>query len=415
MNRPILVCALLMLASAALRAQEASPYDPYEGVSSPPADDRIEVTEAPRAKPPAARPYDAEPRQTYAEPGQTYAEPPQPYDRPEPTYKPSRPYVADPAYNLPEAGNGDEDEGFVRTAPRHKSATPPPPALTRRDRAYETDPDGDIVHPHPLHTGELLEGTTVRVKLLRRLSSAFAEKGEPFRTKVAADVVQNGKVMLPAGTEIDGRVAEVSKGKLGGHGTMRLRPETVILPDGSRYRFHAELTGAPGSKSRVKDEGEIRPGSRAKRDGVEYGGAVGTGLTAGVLMGGPVGAVAGGLIGAGVVTAHLMISHPQAVLETGTTLQFTLTERLSMIPARRGEEYSGPEGFRGERYPAEKSYPSAKSYPPAQSYSGSDSYADAGSYAAPKRNAPAPRSYSSSRAAPSKPASTGSDDEYWRP
>jgi hypothetical protein len=45
----------------------------------------------------------------------------------------------------------------------------------------------------------------------------------------------------------------------------------------------------------------------------------------------------GSLIGAGVVTAHLLISHPQATLEIGTTLLFTLTEPLSMVPTVASE------------------------------------------------------------------------------
>jgi hypothetical protein len=49
-------------------------------------------------------------------------------------------------------------------------------------------------------------------------------------------------------------------------------------------------------------------------------------------MGGPVGALTGGLIGAGVVTTHLLVSHPQATLEPGTMLLFTLTEPLQMTP-----------------------------------------------------------------------------------
>jgi hypothetical protein len=40
----------------------------------------------------------------------------------------------------------------------------------------------------------------------------------------------------------------------------------------------------------------------------------------------------GSLIGAGVVTAHLLISHPQATLESGTAMLFTTTQRLSMVP-----------------------------------------------------------------------------------
>jgi hypothetical protein len=39
------------------------------------------------------------------------------------------------------------------------------------------------------------------------------------------------------------------------------------------------------------------------------------------------------LIGAGIITAHLLISHPQAKLDEGTYLQFMLTERLNLVPA----------------------------------------------------------------------------------
>ena len=50
MNRPILICAMLLAASAALGAQEATQSNPYEGVSTPPPDSSI-ITSAPRAKP----------------------------------------------------------------------------------------------------------------------------------------------------------------------------------------------------------------------------------------------------------------------------------------------------------------------------------------------------------------------------
>src|SRR5208337_4911930 len=55
MNRPILVCALLM-ATAALGAQEASQSSPYEGTSTPPADETIVTSSETQAKPPAGQP-----------------------------------------------------------------------------------------------------------------------------------------------------------------------------------------------------------------------------------------------------------------------------------------------------------------------------------------------------------------------
>jgi len=200
-------------------------------------------------------------------------------------------------------------------------------------RPEVADPDGDIVHPLAPRPGELREGVTIRVRLTERLSSTESEKGEPFHGQVASDVLQEGKVLIPAGSAIEGRVSEVSSGHFGGHGSLRLKPEAVILPDGTRFQLHAETTGTPGSKTRIGSEGTINPGSRAKKDGIEYGAVVGTGAVAGAVIGGPVGALTGSLIGAGVVTTHLMVDHPQATLEPGAVLLFTLTEPMNLMPA----------------------------------------------------------------------------------
>lgn len=295
MNRSILVCALLFMATAVLGAQDASQASPYQGTSTPPPDDTIVTASTPQAKPPAGQPA------TQAQPQ---------------------------AQSQPASANSDPDGGAV-TAPQNVPA-PQEPALTQR-RA--TDPDGDIVHPHPFRPGELPEGATIRVRLLDRLSTASTEKGEAFHSRVASDVILGGQVLIPAGTEIDGRVVEASSGHAGGHGTMHLRPETLILADGTRYHLRASITGTPGAKSKVGSEGGIVPGSRLKRDGIEYGGAVGAGATTGAIVGGPVGALTGSLIGAGVITAHLLVSHPQATLEPGTAMIFTLTNPLEMVPA----------------------------------------------------------------------------------
>jgi hypothetical protein len=301
MNRPILMCAFLFMATVALQAQQPNTSSPYEGTSTPPADDAIVTDSAPQAKPPAGQPA------TAPMPDQA-----QPQAAPQPIAAP--------------ATQSDPDGGIV-----HVQKSPAgQPGFAERAGA---DPDGDIVHPHPLRPGEIAEGTTIRVRLLDRLSTAISEKGEAFRSRVATDVLQGDQVLIPAGTEIDGRVVEVSSGRTGGHGEMRLRPEALTLPDGTRYQLHARVTGTPGSKTRVGSESTIQPDSRLKRDGIEYGGAVGAGVTTGAILGGPVGALTGGLIGAGLVTVHLLVSHPQATLEPGTTMLFTLSEQLSLVPS----------------------------------------------------------------------------------
>jgi hypothetical protein len=314
MNRLFLASLVIALSSAVLHAQQqSSPQDPYQGTSNPPADDTIVTDAAPQAKPAPGKPMTPE-----AAPNSQAA----PAQDPAPNQV--QPSSVDPSLNNPPA---DVSSGAASLPP---AAVAPQPAL--EPRAYTGDPDGDIVHPEIARPGEIVEGTTIRVRLLDRLSTAETEKGEPFRSQVATDVLQSGQVLIPAGTEIDGTVIQVSTGRVGSSGYIRLRPEKVMLPDGSRYQIHAEITGTPGSHTHVVGEGTIKPDSRWKRDSIEYGGAVGVGAVTGAVLGGPVGALTGGLIGAGIVTTHLLVSHPQADLAPGTTLLFTLTDPMFMTP-----------------------------------------------------------------------------------
>ena len=45
------------------------------------------------------------------------------------------------------------------------------------------------------------------------------------------------------------------------------------------------------------------------------------------------GALAGTIVGASVVSVHLLVNHPQATLEDGTVLLFTLSEPLNLVAA----------------------------------------------------------------------------------
>lgn len=321
MNRPILFSALFVAAAATLAAQSAQ-QSQYQGVSNPPPDDQIIDSAPPQpapasiAKPPAAQ----------------YAAPVAVQPQPQQMAAPMQPAAVQPALQPAQSSNDvtGTDDGIVEVAPDN-SQPGTQPQLNRRSAM--NDPDGDIVHPAPLPPGELGQGTEIRARLLDRLSTAMNQQGDAFHARVASDVYQGNQVLIPTGSEIDGTIVEVSSGRAGGHGSMMLRPETVILPDGSRYRLYAETTGAPGSRTRVGSEGSITPDSRLKKDGMEYGGAVGAGAITGAVVGGPVGALAGTLIGAGAVTVHLLVDHPQATLDEGTVLLFSLTEPLNLAPA----------------------------------------------------------------------------------
>lgn len=310
-----LVYASLATTAVALGAQEANQSNPYQGTSNPPPDSTI-TTQAPEAAPQSTPQYTSQ-----AKPSPSHYAPPP--TQAAPTPQPAPPPNA--AETVPAPAN---DDGIVQVAPADNAAQP---ALSARSEM--ADPDGDIVHPAPLPQGELGEGTNIRVRLMGRLSTSDSQPGESFHTRVASDVIQNGQVLIPAGSQIDGKVLSVSSGRAGGHGSMRLRPETVTLPDGTHFRLYAQLAGAPGSTDRIGYEGLVTPGSRLKKDGIEYGGAVGVGAVTGALLGGPGGALAGTIIGASVISVHLLVSHPQATLENGTVLLFTLSQPLNLVPA----------------------------------------------------------------------------------
>jgi len=314
MNRPILACVLFALASAGLAAQDATQSNPYQGVSNPPQNDAIITTSDMPAKPPAGHPMESQ---------QPQAGPVVATQRvmPNPTTTVSA--TATSGIVPKEYGDGTDD-GIVGVA----ADTP-----VLRTRNGAVDPDGDIVHPAPLPPGTLGEGTVIRVRLMNDLSSSSAKVGDEFRSRVATDVLQGGQVVIPAGAEIDGKVADVSSGHFGGHGSILLRPDTVRLADGSTYNLSAIVGSTPGSNTRVDSEGGISPGSRLKRNALMYGAVAGGGAVAGAFIGGPWGALAGGLVGAGVVTTHLLVSHPQARLEAGTVLMLMLTEQARLIPA----------------------------------------------------------------------------------
>jgi len=313
MKRSKLVCALFLAGAVGAWAQQGTQSGQYQGVSNPPPDDQITTPMPPPqpiAKPSPAHPLAPQPAQASAAPQQVTV-------APAPGYP-----TADSEYGT--------DAGIVKVEPQITSQ-PAQPSLN--ERYYASDPDGDIVHPGQLPAGVLGSGTIIRARLLNGLSTTSSQAGDTFRAKVASDVFRGDEILIPEGAEIDGTVVSVSGGHFGGHGSMLLRPEFVILPNGSRFRLYAQVTGAPGSDTNVGSEGKITPGSHLKKDGYEYGGAAGAGAVTGAVVAGPAGALAGSLVGAGAVTVHLLMDHPQATLKSGTVMDFALTEPLNLVAA----------------------------------------------------------------------------------
>lgn len=303
----IAFASTLLLAPAGF-AQQAS-QNPYQGVSNPPPDNTIvtdQQANAPVAKPsPAVSP------------------------------KPSAPAAAAPATNAPATPATNPDYGIVTSVPSDSAdAAAPATGATLDKRPY--NPDADIVGYVPSPSNELAEGTNIRTRLLETLSTRDTNAGTTFKAQVAADVYKDGRVIIPAGSELRGRVVSVSQGHhFGPSATLRLRPDVVILPDGTAYHLYGQVVESKAPNTRTDSEGGIQPASHLKKDAIEYGAGAGTGAIVGAKVAGPTGALVGSLVGAGVITAHMLMQHPEiAELPKGSIITFSLTEPMDLMPTR---------------------------------------------------------------------------------
>lgn len=300
--------AMALLAQAAVAQSSAKP-SPYEGVSEPPASDAIVASpDTPAA---AASP------------------------RPAPSPAPARATAPDaqPSSLQKAATPPDPDADIVTEVPQ-SAVTATAPAHIGEPTLYErsTNPDADIVHVQPDRPGELDSGTLIHVRLQESLSTSETSQGVPFTAIVMAPVAQAGKVIIPMGSEVKGRVVTVRAGsRLGGKATLRLRPDVVTLPDGSRYMLHAQVVQTQGTDTRADNEGGITPKSHLKQDAIEYGAAAGTGAIVGAKFAGGTGALVGSAIGASIITAHLLLQNHQARLPKDSVLIFGLTEPMTLV------------------------------------------------------------------------------------
>ena len=314
MMRNLRVVAALIAGVAAfspcLHGQSAQKPSPYSGVSQPPPDDTITSDAAATATPSAT--LVTRPAAPQAAPAQTAA----PAST---TPAPNAPVVAKPPCNSDDRMIGDPDPC---ESPVVETVEQPSP-----------DADGDIVTSVPTRPGELPEGTIIRIALDQEIATGQSTAGADFSGRVSKDVVSLGKVVIPQGAQVVGKIVQVTEGhRFGSPATIRLRPDVVVLPDGSRYVLRAQLLQT-STKTRVDDEGTLKPASRMKTNVIKETAGIGTGAVVGAIVGGGPGALVGSLIGAGVMTTNILVQHPADVkVPKDSVLTMSLTQPMVISP-----------------------------------------------------------------------------------
>lgn len=199
------------------------------------------------------------------------------------------------------------------------------------------DLDSQIVTSVPEREGELREGTLLKTQVMQNLSTKTTLEGTRFTAQLTEAVERNGRVILPVGSILEGRVTEVHGGRrITGAAALHLETRDITLPDGTHYVVHAQLIDTGKSEFRVTDEGTLKRRDHAKETLAVVSGVTGAGAVTGAVIGGGVGAVVGAGIGAGVSTVIWLKEDRQATLPKNMQLVFSLTTPMILTPLSGG-------------------------------------------------------------------------------
>ncbi len=304
-SRLILAGVTLALTSAIAGAQTTAKPSPYQGTSQPPATDVIRATDTPPATPPAA----------------AAAPPASPVIA---VQQPKAPAAAPAQVENPDYGIVEVPVTPAAAAPVHA------PDLQSR----QGDPDEGIVTSVLAPNDQLVTGTPIHARLDQEISSRDNGVGTRFTAQVVRDVAQNGRVIIPTGSVVHGKVIHADYGRrIAGAATLRLLADEIVLPDGTRYTMSAVVSQTDRrTYTKVNAEGTIIAKDRPGKIAAEYALGGGGGAATGAVFGGPTGAAVGAGVGAGLVTAHILMQEQAAILTAGSSITFGLTQPMRMTP-----------------------------------------------------------------------------------
>jgi hypothetical protein len=197
-------------------------------------------------------------------------------------------------------------------------------------------------------------GTRLPLILHNAVTTRNAKPGDPIYLETLFPIVIHDRILIPAGSYVQGEITEARRpGKVKGTGEIRMRLNTMILPNGYTVDFNAVPTNAgTGGNEATDAEGNIH-GDTDK--GTDVGTVVkSTGIGAGIGAiasrsgaGAGIGAGAGAAVGLATV---LLTRGPELELPRGTTVDVILdravfldSNRINFTDPGHSSTMPGPE------------------------------------------------------------------------
>lgn len=181
-------------------------------------------------------------------------------------------------------------------------------------------------------------GTRLPLILHNAITTRNAKPGDPVYLETLFPIVIDNRILIPAGSYVQGEIQESRRpGKVKGTGEIRMRLNSMILPNGYAVDFNAIPTNAgTGGNEATDSEGKIHGdtdkgsdvGTIAKSTGIGAGvGGIATQSAKGAGIGAGAGAAAG-------LAAVLLTRGPELELPRGTTVDVILDRTVYLDASR---------------------------------------------------------------------------------
>ena len=241
----------------------------------------------------------------------------------------------------------------AETRPAPASAAPATPPASASDSTEKTAAQTYVVP----------SGTRMALILHNAITTRNAKPGDPVYLETLFPIVVNQRILIPAGTYVQGEIQEAKRpGRVKGTGEIRLRLNSMILPNGYAVDFNAVPSNAgTGGNESTDKEGRMHGDTNKAGDVGTVAETTGIGATIGAIAGGGKGAGIGAGAGAAAGLAAVLLTRgPDPVLPRGTTVDVVLNRAVYLDASRvdftdpgRASSLSGPPN----REPARTRFP----------------------------------------------------------
>ena len=181
-------------------------------------------------------------------------------------------------------------------------------------------------------------GTRVLLVLKNAISSKTAQPGDAVYLQTSFPVVQDGHVVIPAGTYVQGVIDSAKRaGRIKGRAEIQMHFTRLVYPNGYMVNMVSNVGASDSSDAqRVEDkEGTVKAEGTKGRDAATVATTTGTGTLIGLGVGGGRGAGIGAGIGAGVGLLTTMLTRGNEVrFEPGSTVDMVLQRAIEIDMSR---------------------------------------------------------------------------------